>query len=142
MENLKISNELSVDYKLAFNNPKLWINNYYDNIINEIDIRSEQILVKNRQFSNEINPNREKLLACVKHAKTEALEAFEKNAKLLEAKIKAFDSEKKFERLKKELLFNKSLFFVRKSINNEPSFIGILVTNECYINSIEILYVK
>ena len=142
MENLKISNELNVDYKLACNNPKLWLNNYFDNIINEIDIRTEQILVKNRQYSNEINPNREKLLACVKQAKAEALDAFEKNSKLLEAKVKSCDNEKKFEKLKRELLFNKSLFFVRKTVNSEPAFIGILISSEWYIKSMEILYVK
>lgn len=117
--------------------PKLWITEYLDNVINDVDMDAEMILVnftqgENEQIANQINQMRARMINEIKEIEKSNLKNLEENQEKI---IKKFNKSSRFTFDTTDLveaLFKKYCFYVkRESLANYIGFsFGILVISD------------
>lgn len=131
-------------------NPEFWIRDYYDYIINRIDIYIETEIEKELRSNiaasgriDYLNSLRDDFLREIKSAENENLIDYYKNESLIDSLIKQYKNdeyelEKCIEVIKEKFLFKKFCFLIK---NAEKNLLYLVVT-DIYFNEKDILYIK
>ena len=131
-------------------NPEFWIRDYYDFIINRIDIYIETEIEKELRSNigatsrfDYLNSLRDDFLSEIKSAENENLIDFYNNESLIDSLIKQYKNdeyelEKCIEVIKEKVIFKKFCFLIK---NAEKNLLYLVVT-DIYFNEKDILYIK
>lgn len=124
---------------------KLYLTEYFDNMINDLDMNAEYLLISNSCNEKEIeiiNELRKIYMSEIKRIKFKNIECYLNDCEEINEKI--YKNESKIDDTIKKELFREFCFFVNtnSAIKFENYKIGFLVTTDWYLSSDEIFSIK
>jgi hypothetical protein len=129
-------------------NPKLWIVDYFSDLINKIDIATEKIIYRCRisnKIKDKLNLIRVRFIDEIKRIESCNLENYEKNIEWYSFKLKNMNL-KKFNQshdlileLKRKLFKNYCFFIDARDLPRKTSYLlGVLITTDWYVADKEV----
>lgn len=129
-------------------NPKLWIVDYYSDLINKIDISTEKIIYRCRissKIKDKLNSIRVRFIDEIKRVESCNLENYENNIEWYSSKLKNLNLKKLNQshdlilELKRELFKNYCFFIDARDLPRNTSYLlGVLITTDWYVADKEV----
>ena len=133
---------------------KLWITNYFDSVINKIDIFTENLIVECESNANvkkrcDLNSTRDKIINEIKTIEEANLKELEINREYVRIQIEILRLNHKHEdlvnQISKVLFKNFCIFISNKEVNVKLSSsypLGILIVTDWFMTDADILFLK
>ena len=128
-----------------FHNLRLLIVDYYDSLIRDIDIYTDELLeVESKSGSTKVNEylglNRSKAIEEINKAKCENLERYESNKEKYKCDLNELTDER-LESIRSEL-FEEKFYFLLRVNNKNDEFNLIIVVCDFYLNQFDLNLIK
>lgn len=133
-------------------NPKLWIVDYFDDLINKLDIITEKIIYKckiTKTLKDKLNSKRAKFINEIKRVESYNLDEYEKNIEHYSSRLSQLDvknlskSQDLIIELKKELFKKFCVFIEALDLPRNTNYLpGVLIITDWYITDEEVEILK